>query len=205
MVRVKICGITRLADARAAVDAGADALGFVFAQSPRRVSETKVRWITSRLAPWITKVGVFVNARPSTIARTMKRCGLDAVQLHGEEPPADARALRKMGFPVIKALRVRDSLDKQTLDGYPADAFLLDTAAPGIYGGSGRSFDWRLLRGLRTTRPLIISGGLRPGNVRKLLKNIKPYGVDVSSGVENSPRKKDTKLVRKFVKNAKTP
>lgn len=148
------------------------------------------------------KVGVFVNAAPKTIARTMEMCGLDAVQLHGDEGAGAARALRSGGYPVIRAVRVDGRLPRG-LDRYPADALLLDTAAKGRYGGTGRTFDWRLLKKLRTGKPLFVSGGLRPGNVRRLLRSFKPYGVDVSSGVEKAPGKKDPRLVKEFVKNAK--
>ena len=203
MVKVKICGITRLSDARAACAAGADALGFIFAKSPRRVSEGTVKKIVSSLGPWVTKVGVFVNMPPAKVARTMEVCGLDVIQLHGDEKAATARALQKSGYPVIKALRVGGKLPKAALKSYPADAFLFDTAQKGVYGGTGRSFDWKLLRSLRTDKPVIVSGGLRADNVRGLLKQFKPFAVDVSSGVEASPGKKDPKLVKKFLKNVK--
>ncbi len=204
MVRVKICGITTLRDAQAAVDAGADALGFIFAQSPRRVSRTKVKWIVTHLAPWITKVGVFVNENIPNIVETMEFCKLDAVQLHGDEDVSTVRALRAMGYPVIKAIRVAGSLHEKKLDRYPASAILLDTAAPGLYGGSGRVFDWKVLKKVSGVKPVIVSGGLKPDNVRALLKVFKPYGVDVSSGVESSPRKKNYKSVKEFIKNVKT-
>lgn len=204
MVRVKICGITRLSDALAAVEAGADAVGFVFAKSPRKVSEAGAKAIASSLGPWVTKVGVFVNEKPVNIVRTMRRCGLDAVQLHGDEPATEARGLRAMGYTVIKAVRVGGKLDARAIEAYPADAVLLDTASPDVYGGTGKKFDWKLLKGLRLKKPVIVSGGLKPGNVKGLLKSYKPYGVDVSSGVESSPGKKDQGSVRKFIKNAKS-
>lgn len=203
MVKVKICGITRLADAKAALASGADALGFVFAKSPRRVSVVQARRISRAVGPWATKVGVFVRSSPRTIARVMASCGLDVAQLHGDESASTASALRGMGYPVIKAVRVGSRAPKR-LDRYPADALLFDTAARNVYGGTGRSFDWSLLNGYRTEKPVFISGGLHPGNVRLLLKKFRPYGVDVSSGVEKTPGKKDHQLVREFIKNVKT-
>ena len=203
VVRVKICGITNLADASAAEDAGADALGFVFADSPRRVSVLQAERITRSLGPWIAKVGVFVNRSPAAIERVMKRCGLDIVQLHGDEGPETARALRAKGYRVVKALRVDAALDVKACKAYPADAFLLDTALPGIYGGTGKKFDWKLLRKGLLSKPVIVSGGLRPGNVGRLLRDYTPYGVDVSSGVEVRPGKKDARSVRVFIQNVK--
>src|SRR5262245_16073056 len=141
MVRVKICGITRLSDAQAAAEAGADAVGFVFAKSPRRVSAAQARRIASRLGPWISKVGVFVNEPVSRMAKTLKQCGLDAAQLHGDERASTARALRAQGYKVIKAVRVAGPIDRSFLENYPADAVLLDTAAKNVYGGTGRAFD----------------------------------------------------------------
>ena len=203
MVKVKICGITRLGDARTACEAGADALGFVFAKSPRRVSLEQARKIAAALGPWVTKVGVFVNTPVPRIKRIMDACGLDVVQLHGDEKAGVSRSLRAHGYPVIKAFRVGQKLPKAALKNYPADAFLLDTASKSVYGGTGRSFDWKLLRSLLTDKPVIVSGGLRSENVKSLLKGFKPFAVDVSSGVESSPGKKDPKLVRTFLKNAK--
>ena len=204
VVRVKICGITNLEDACAAEDAGADALGFVFTDSPRRVSVLQAERITRSLGPWIIKVGVFVNSSPAAIERVMKRCGLDVVQLHGDERPDTARTLRSKGYRVVKALRVGAALDTKAYRAYPADAFLLDTATPGIYGGTGKKFDWKLLKRLHLSKPVIVSGGLRPGNVDRLLKDFTPYGVDVSSGVEIRPGKKNPRAIKVFIKNVKT-
>jgi len=203
VVRVKICGITNLDDALSSAKAGADALGFVFAKSPRRVSEAKAKQITSSLGSWVTKVGVFVNASASEVDRTMKRCGLDIAQLHGDETAATARSLRAKGHAVIKAFRVGPKLDADALRRFPADAILLDTAATGLYGGTGQRFDWKVLKGLGRQKRIIISGGLKPANVQELLKTYTPFGVDVSSGVESAPGKKDAVAVKNFIKNAK--
>ena len=203
MVRVKICGITNLRDAQAAQAAGADAVGFVFAPSPRRISEARAKQIASALGPWISKVGVFVNQRPAAVERVMKHCSLDAAQLHGDESLKTARTLRSKGIRVIKAVRIGSNSDLKAFRNYPADAFLLDTASPGVYGGTGKSFDWKVLKKIRFSKPVIVSGGLRPENVGRLLRQYIPYGVDVSSGVEKSPRKKNVKRISEFIKNAK--
>ena len=190
-------------DALACAEAGADALGFVFAKSPRRVSEARAKQITSSLGSWVTKVGVFVNASASKVDRTMKRCGLDVAQLHGDETASTARSLKAKGHGVIKVFRVGAKLNAAALRRFPADAILLDTASAGAYGGTGKSFDWKVLKGLGRQKRVIISGGLKPGNVQNLLKLYKPFAVDVSSGVESTPGKKNVKSVKAFIKNAK--
>ncbi len=190
-------------DALASAEAGADALGFIFAKSPRRVSEARAKQITSSLGSWVTKVGVFVNASAPQVDRTMKRCGLDVAQLHGDETAATARALRAKGHTVIKAFRVGSKLDAAALRRYPADAILLDTASAGAYGGTGKRFDWEVLKGLGRQKRVIISGGLKPANVQSLLRLYKPFAVDVSSGVESVPGKKNLRSVKAFIKNAK--
>jgi len=204
VVRVKICGITSVADALSAQRAGADAVGFVFAKSPRRVSAPKVRAIVKKLGPRITKVGVFVNASPAAVLRTAKYCGLDAVQLHGEEAPAVVRALRAKGLVVIKALRVKTAKDLVQARRFTADAILLDTALPGVRGGTGQRFDWTLLRKFKAKTLVIVSGGLNGQNVKELLGQYTPYGVDVSSGVERSPGVKNAKEVWKFVRHVRS-
>lgn len=201
MTRVKICGITNSEDARAALDAGADAIGLVFAKSPRRVSVKQAEEITRALGPWIAPVGVFVNASPDDILHTVRECRLSAVQLHGDETPADILKLK--GVRVIKAFRVGEDLRPVTAQSYQADAYLFDTKVPGIYGGSGKSFDWSMLKAVAFDRPVIVSGGLDPKNVAKAIRAIRPYGVDVSSGVESAPGKKNAKLIKEFIRNAK--
>jgi phosphoribosylanthranilate isomerase len=198
---VKICGITNLRDAEGAARAGADALGFVFAKSPRRVSVVQARRIIRALGPWIAAVGVFVNEDPENIRRTVDSCGLTAVQLHGDESPEVLKRLS--GVKVIKAFRLMHPEDFRAVSGFEADAFLLDAKVQGVYGGTGKSFDWRMLKGKRFSKPLIISGGLSPGNVRHAVCMLSPYGVDVSSGVERSPGKKSLGLVKEFIQNAK--
>lgn len=202
MVRVKICGITNLKDAQVAAASGADALGFVFAKSPRRVTTAQARKIVSAVGPWVATVGVFVNERPARIRRIASECGLSAVQLHGGETRADVRALK--GLRVIKAFRVGPGFNTAALKDHPADAFLFDAKVPGQYGGTGRKFDWMILKKIRGLRkPVIVSGGLTPGNVAAAVRYLKPYGVESSSGVERRPGKKDAKLVQDFIHNAK--
>ena len=184
-----------------AVDCGADALGFVFAKSPRKISVKDARSIVRSLGPWISTVGVFVDETPVNVKKIAKFCGLSAVQLHGNEPPKGLDVF----FPlkVIKAFRVFSGKDLQGLGNYTVDAFLFDAKVDGQYGGTGKSFDWNILTGTKAGRPLILSGGLSPENVRQAIRVVRPYGVDVSSGVEKSPGKKDPEKVRKFIINAK--
>jgi phosphoribosylanthranilate isomerase len=196
MTRIKICGITNLDDALQAVACGVDALGFVFYdKSPRCVRRETVREIISGLPPLVTTVGLFVNAKSQIIHDTAEFCGLDRVQLHGDESPADCflPPLR-----VIKALRVRDAQSLEGADLYPVD-LLLDAWSGHAYGGTGHSFDWQLARELAARRPIILAGGLNPENVAEAVATIKPYAVDVSSGVEQSPGKKDHEKVAEFI------
>ncbi len=204
-VRVKICGVTRLEDAREAWAAGADALGLNFyARSPRYV-EPAVAVILARTRPALgAVVGVFVNEAPETIRARVRECGLTAVQLHGDEPP---EACGGFGVPVIKALRVRGPEDVARAQSYvgagEVGALLLDGAAPG-YGGGGVTFDWSLVSQLTDTgAPVMVAGGLTPDNVAEAVRATRPYGVDVASGVEASPGIKDARAVRAFIRAAK--
>lgn len=199
---VKVCGITNVADARAAVKAGADALGFIFAESPRRVTPAAVKRISKAVPADVEKIGVFVNEKPAVVRRVAKACGLAAVQLHGDESPADVRALKKLH--VLKAFRVDGRFDASVLKHYgAAKAFLFDTKAEGVYGGTGKTFDWKVLKRAGAKRPVVLSGGLNPKNVARAVRTVRPFAVDVSSGVERSPGKKDHRLVKEFVRNAK--
>lgn len=202
--RVKICGITSWADARLAADAGADALGFNFYRpSPRYIEPRAAARIARRLRKGVTKVGVFVDESPETIWRTAELVGLDAVQLHGTERPARVREMAACR-PVIKVFRVRPGFSPARLAKYPAAAaFLLDGYVPGHYGGSGRRFDWDVaLRAIRYGN-VILAGGLRPENVAEAISRARPYAVDVCSGVESRPGKKDPAKVREFMRQVK--
>ena len=198
-VRVKICGITNLADAQTAVRAGADLLGFVFyAKSPRFIPPGKARLILRKISRRVRKVGVFVNASVEDVKRTAAACRLDYLQFHGEETPAYLRRFK--GYKIIKAVRVKGAASLRQISRYPADFFLFDAFHKKAFGGTGRTFDWALLERLKNLRrPFFISGGLTPQNVSALLKRIRPYGVDVSSGVELKAGKKSSRLIRRFM------
>lgn len=200
-VRVKICGITRRDDAEHAIACGADALGLVFYQgSPRCVSLQQARRIVDGLPPFVTLVGLFVNAAEETIHEAIEVCGLNAVQLHGDEPPA---ACRISSVKVIKALRVRSAATLEQIEAYQTSAILLDAWDPDRYGGSGRSFDWQLATTVASRKALVLAGGLTPDNVAEAVRTVRPYAVDVSSGVELRPGIKDPSRVADFIANAK--
>ena len=201
MVKVKICGITNAVDARQALDCGADALGFVFAESPRKVSVDQASSIIRSLESQVVVVGVFVNESAFRIKKIAKICALSAVQLHGNEAPGLIEKLRPL--KVIKAFRVCSKRDLPKSKIYSADAFLIDTKVEGRLGGTGKTFDWTILSHFKSDRPIILSGGLQPTNVRRAVRVARPYAVDVSSGVEKFPGKKDPRKVREFILNAK--
>lgn len=204
MLRVKICGITRESDALFAVKEGADALGFIFAQSPRRVYPDTVKTIVKKVGPLVITVGVFVNESVERMLKTAEKCALNTIQLHGDEDARTVCRLQRDGLKVIKAVRVGEAGDFKKVQDMPADALLFDTSTKERFGGSGRVFDWKVLLEHKIRQPWIVSGGLHPGNVKELLSVLKPYGVDVSSGVETAPGKKSNKLVKDFIRNAKS-
>ncbi|MDQ7801758.1 MAG: phosphoribosylanthranilate isomerase [Armatimonadota bacterium] len=195
MTRVKICGICTEAAALAAAEAGADAVGFVFYPgSSRYVSPERAAQLSRLLPPFVVRVGVFVNAPVAVVERISDQVGLDLVQLHGDEPPeVCARAPRR----VIKAVRVEGTEALRRAAEYPACAVLLDAYVPGRYGGTGRPFDWSLL--CQIDRPVILSGGLTPENVAEAVRRVRPYAVDVSSGVETDGEK-DPRRIEAFVR-----
>lgn len=201
MVRVKICGITNLDDALAAVGCGADALGFVFwAGSQRHISAAVAAEIVKELPPFITTVGVFVNETRSRIDDILAEVPLCAVQLHGDETPEFCSGF---DVKVIKAVRVRDKGDIEALSDYDVSAFLLDSYREGFSGGTGVTFDWSLATGAKMLGPVIVSGGLTPDNVAEAVRVVRPYGVDVSSGVEKSPGRKDSSAICSFIAQAR--
>jgi phosphoribosylanthranilate isomerase len=204
MVKVKICGITNREDALSAVGAGADALGFNFWKGSRRyVAPRAAREIISELPPGILCVGVFVNeGAPADVVRTAREAGVGAVQLHGDETPEYCAAVR--GFEVIKALRVRGDFRVERADAYRVDAILLDAFSDTEPGGTGRTFDWRLAAEARARLPkLYLAGGLTPENVGAAFERVRPYALDVCSGVESAPGRKDGERVRAFVEAAR--
>ncbi len=204
MVRVKICGITNSADAFAAIDAGANLLGFNFYEkSPRHITEAEAAKIRARLPKKIKAVGIFVNASPAEVTALRKSLKLDAVQLHGDETPDSVAQIARL-MPVIKAFRVEPEFPLATLDEYrEAFAFLFDAALAGQYGGTGRTTDWDVARRAALSRRIILAGGLKVENVAAAVRIVRPYGIDVASGVESEPGKKDPGLLREFIQEVR--
>lgn len=200
MIRVKICGITNLEDALAAVDYGADALGFVFFEkSPRCITPEKAKEIISYLPPFVTTVGVFVNEDHGQIKEIMEFAGINILQLHGDEQPDACRLWHR----VIKAFRLRDFTDLKPLEKYRCSAFLLDTYSPESYGGTGQIFNWDIAVEAKRFGRIVLSGGLNPDNIEKAVMYVRPYAVDVSSGVEEDKGKKDLKKMKEFIEMAR--
>lgn len=201
-VRVKICGITSLHDAQVAVDAGADALGFMFyVRSPRWIEPEAAGEIVRSLPPFVAAVGVFVNAEESFVRRVAAQCGLDAVQFHGDETPEYCARFEPLR--VFKAFRVNAAESLRALADYSTSAWLLDAFVPDQPGGTGRTFNWDLaIQAKQLGRPIILAGGLTPENVADAVRRVRPYAVDVSSGVESAPGRKDPARVRAFVQAA---
>jgi phosphoribosylanthranilate isomerase len=199
MTLVKICGITNAGDARVAAEAGADAVGFVLAESPRRVSVEEARRISLGMPENILRVGVFVDEEPAEVLRISREVGLDLAQLHGDETPEAVTAVRQGGVKVMKALRVRDAITLEALDRYEADLFLLDAYSDKVRGGTGQGFDWEVAKSSTGRDNIVISGGLGPENVRAAVEFFKPYGVDASSSLEDEPGRKNGERVRRFV------
>ena len=201
-VRVKICGITRLEDALHAVNAGADALGLVFYdKSPRHVAPLQAATICAALPPFITRVGLFVDASADFVKSVLQTVPLDLLQFHGDETPAYCA---QFGKPYIKAVRVQAATDllKYAADFDAACGLLLDAYVPGVPGGTGESFDWKLIPA-NFPKPVVLSGGLTPANVCGAVQQTRPWAVDVSSGVELSKGIKDSNQVAQFIANAK--
>jgi phosphoribosylanthranilate isomerase len=199
-VRVKICGVTNLGDAKAAVDAGANSLGFNFYEkSLRRISTADAAQIRSKLPKEIECVGVFVNASPADINSLRAFVRFDAAQLHGDEDSDIVSRVAKT-VPVIKAFRVDAKFALTTLDSFgEAFAFLLDAARAGQYGGTGQTTDWEVARRAAKSRRIILSGGLKVENVAEAIRTVLPYAVDVASGLETKPGKKDHAKMREFI------
>ncbi|MEM7009808.1 MAG: phosphoribosylanthranilate isomerase [Thermodesulfobacteriota bacterium] len=194
--KVKICGITNLEDAQAAVELGTDALGFIFYKDSKRYVEPQIAGdIISKLPPFITTVGVFVNASVEDISEIQEKTQVSALQLHGDESPEFCSSLQGK---IIKVLRVKDKHDLDPLAQYPVEAILLDTYSDKEYGGTGSTFDWGVLKDLKTDKKIILSGGLTPENVSEAISTVRPYAVDVSSGVEASAGKKDHIKLKQF-------
>jgi phosphoribosylanthranilate isomerase len=201
MVRVKICGITNLEDALMAVEAGADALGFVFFKgSPRNILPEQAGVIIRQLPPFVQTVGLFVNEEAATVNIIADQCGLDLVQLHGDESPEYCTGIKRR---IIKAFRVRDESSIADMASYPVAACLLDAWSPDAYGGTGRVFNWGIAAKAAAERTIILAGGLTAENVGEAIAAVHPYAVDVSSGVESAPGRKDPVKIELFVNSAK--
>jgi len=204
MTKVKICGLTNASDAIKAEELGADYLGFVFfRQSPRCVKGQAVAGISAQLRVKAEKIGLFFNQEENFVRETARSCGIKILQLHGEETPEFIDNL-KPEFRVIKSFKIKKGFDFNVLKSYEnADYFLFDTFKEGQPGGTGLVFDWSIVEGIKITKPLFLAGGLKPGNVKEAIKRIKPYAVDIASGVEERPGKKDHKLMEEFINAAK--
>ncbi len=201
-VKVKICGITNLKDALISVDAGADALGFIFYnKSPRFITPEGAKSIIEQLPPFVTTIGVFVNETAVCINDVKSFTGIDLVQLHGDEPPSFCALWQR----TIKAFRVMDFVDLAILESFRCNAFLLDTFAPDSYGGTGQIFNWDIAVEAKKYGRVILSGGLNPDNIIRAVRHVRPYAVDVSSGVESTTKGiKDASKIRAFIERAKT-
>ena len=200
-VKVKVCGMTSLKDALVAVEEGADAVGFIFyKKSPRSVTMKTVREIIFELPPFVDTVGVFVDETAEQINKIADYCNLDIIQLHGDESPTFCKRIRRK---VIKAFRIKDMQSVKKLSGFLVCGFLLDTFSENLHGGTGKVFDWNFALPAKKFGPVIMAGGLTPNNVQQAVRQVRPYGVDVCSGVESEPGIKDHKKVRAFLKNAK--
>lgn len=199
-IRVKICGLTRAEDVAAAVDAGADMLGFVFAVSPRKLELERARRLLASVPPGVRRVGLFMDQSQETVRRIVEELPLDCLQFHGAEDQDDCRAF---GLPFVKAVPMgADSVLPDVAARFPAaEALLLDSHAPGEPGGTGRSFDWSGIE--RPACQVWLAGGLTPGNVAQAIQAIRPQLVDVSSGVERSPGIKDHELMVEFINAAR--
>jgi len=199
---VKICGITNIEDAQHAIQCGADAIGFVFfEESPRFISHRRAAEIVRSLPDHTSKIGVFVNADLKFVRDIVNHVNLSAVQLLGNDGPDD---LVDFDTSVIKVFRVGKEYDVEVMKNYIVDAFLLDAMSEGAYGGTGKTFDWNIAIKAKEYGRIILSGGLTPDNVEDAVRFVRPYGVDVSSGVEAKPGKKDRGKVQDFISRAKS-
>ncbi len=204
-IKVKICGITNLKDALAAVQYGANALGFIFyKKSPRYISPVKAKNIIKQLPPFVSTIGVFVNSSKKEIEIICRTAGISVIQLHGDEPVSFGKHFNE--YKVIRAFRVKDDFNLKSVSSFVCDAYLFDAYQATSYGGSGKTFSWEIIKNKKFSKSVVLSGGLTPYNVVKAIQTVKPYAVDVSSGVEQSPGVKDYPLLKRFmtlVKNEK--
>jgi phosphoribosylanthranilate isomerase len=200
-MKIKICGITNAADARLCVECGVDALGFIFVErTPRYVTPDAAARIVATLPPFVTPVGVFWDHAPGHVKAVAEQCGLGALQFHGEEPPEDLQDYR---LPVIKTLKVAVAADLARMADYRVAAFLLDSPSRWSEGEARPPIPWDVAADAARRHPVLLSAGLTPDNVGEAVRRVRPYGVDVNSGVEASPGRKDESRVRRFVTEAR--
>lgn len=204
MAQVKICGNTNPEDAKLAAEYGADYLGLIFAESKRKISFSQAKGIMEALPKFKNFVGVFFNQPKKEVEELAQKLGLKILQFHGDEPALYCRHFQDKGFQVIKTFRIKDAMSLKRIDEYNVDAFLLDTFAKEESGGIGKTFDWNLI----ADRPfvhekLFLAGGLNVRNLLEAIHKIHPYAVDVASGVEKEPGRKDAELLKEFVRIAK--
>jgi phosphoribosylanthranilate isomerase len=202
MVRVKICGVTRVRDVRFIAKAGADAIGFQMSQGPRKISPRAAKRLVKLVPPAVTPVGVFVNEPLAKVRRLAKYCGFQAVQLHGDE---SEEYCQKLELPVLKAVRMRTKGTPRAYRGFSVAAFLLDSYNRKKVGGTGAAFNlnWASQAVRRLPAPVLLAGGLTPKNVSRAVRKARPFGVDVASGVESRPGVKDPRKVSLFIRRAK--
>ena len=203
MVKVKICGITNYEDAAHAVILGADYIGFNFYElSPRHVDESEVKRFIGRLPKNVKKVGVFANQNFNTVKKIVRNLDLDLIQLHGDETQDYCSKLKgETKKQIIKAFRIKGKGDIEKIKGYDADYLMFDANKEGMFGGTGRTFDWKIVKAIN--KPFFLSGGLNPKNVKEAIRTAKPYAVDAASGIEINPRKKDYRKMKEFIENSK--
>ncbi|MFC1523150.1 phosphoribosylanthranilate isomerase [Thermodesulfobacteriota bacterium] len=197
--RIKVCGMTDLSEARGAVDAGVDALGFIFAkESPRLIDPERAQEIIKALPPFVHTVGVFVNEEPDVVNEIVQYCGLTMVQLHGRETPEYCELITAH---VVKSISMKPGTERMDFSSYAGvvSGFLLDTYQEGSYGGTGKTFNWKILQNLELPGPVILAGGLNPENVGEAIRQTEPFAVDVNSGVELEPGRKLVERIRLFV------
>ena len=195
--KIKICGVKTVEDALLSVEAGADALGLNFyPPSPRYVAPAQARNIVVELPPFVLRIGVFVDTPPEDVREIADEVGLHAVQLHGSEPASEAP---RYGRPIIPAVKIRSEEDIERINALPERTLLVDAYKKGLHGGTGQTFNWKWLHGITEKKRIILAGGLNPENVADAIRTVHPYAVDVASGVESSPGRKDPELVERFV------
>ena len=201
MVKIKICGITNTEDATWVANLGADYLGLVFARdSKRKVNLEKAKEIVSITPPYIKKVGLFVDEEPGVVDKVLTLCKLDMLQFHGQESPDYCNQFKEKA-EIIKAFRLKDETSLSQIPQYDVNFYLLDAYVEGEPGGTGESFNWDLaLKVKEFGRPIFLAGGLNPDNVVEAIKKVQPFAVDVSSGIESSPRRKNVELMQEFIK-----